>query len=510
MNIFPLEIEYKLTFRGKIIDDKMQYYYNKNMRKHKIIGRIEEQEKLESCMSSDRAQLIIVYGRRRVGKTFLINEYFHNDFAFKLTGAHGKGKEVQLENFAFALGRKMHRKYTAPKNWNRAFEDLRDYLESLDDSKKQVVFLDELPWLDNQKSEFLSAFEWFWNDWASTKENLVFIVSGSATSWMDEKIANNKGGLFNRQTRKLFLKPFKLYEVEEYLISNNINWSRYDIVRCYMIMGGIPYYLSLLNNKLSLSQNIDSLFFSEGCELWDEFEHLYRTLFTNSESYIKVVEALSAKTGGLTRKEIVESTKLKNNGDLTKILDNLILSGFIRATNFYKKKKKDTMFQLCDYYTAFYMKYIKDNYGKDEHYWSNSTDTPARRTWEGLVFEQVCKDHVYAVKNKLGISGILSEESAWFVRADSKNGIEGAQIDLIIKRRDHVVTICEIKFSSGQYTITKEYDLNLRNKVEAFRLATKCNDSIQLVMLTTYGVKNNEYSSLIQNQVIMDDLFVRR
>lgn len=477
------------------------------MGKKKIIGRIEEQEKLDLCMESDRAQLIVVYGRRRVGKTFLINEYFNNNFAFKLTGTYGKKKEVQLENFAFELNRKSKNMQDIPTNWREAFSRLRDYLELLRADEKQVVFFDELPWLDNPKSDFLSTFEWFWNDWASTMDNLVFIVSGSATSWMDEKIANNKGGLFNRLTRKLFLKPFKLYEVEEYLINHNIRWSRNDIVRLYMIMGGIPYYLSLLNAKLSLSQNIDNLFFAEGGELWDEFEHLYNTLFSNSENYIKVVDALSQKRGGMTRAELVIKTKLKNNGDLSLILKNLELSGFIRISNFYKKKKKDAIFQLRDYYTAFYMRYIKDNYGRDEHFWSHSTDNPSRRAWEGLTFEQVCRDHIPAIKHKLGISGVLSEESSWFVRSKDGEVDSGAQIDLLIHRGDRVITICEIKFSNGQYTITKDYDLNLRNKIEAFKLATKCTESIQLVMISTYGVKKNEYSSIIQNEVVMDDLF---
>ena len=477
------------------------------MEQKRIIGRIKECARLDECMHSDRAQLIIVYGRRRVGKTFLINEYFHNDFAFKLTGTYGKGQEDQLENFASALYRKTRRKIGVPKTWRQAFEQLRDYTETLPEDRKQVFFFDEMPWLDNRKSDFLSVFEWFWNDWASTKDNIVFIVCGSATSWMDEKIANNKGGLFNRQTRKLFLKPFRLFEVEQYLLSRNIRWSRYDIVRCYMIMGGIPYYLSLLSNRLSLSQNIDNLFFAEDGELRDEFSHLYNTLFSNSENYIKAVEALSTKTGGLTRSELAEITGLKTNGDLTKILTDLELSDFIRVSGFYRKKKKDTLYQLRDYYTAFYMRYIKDHHGNDEHYWSNSPDNPARKAWEGLVFEQVCKDHLPAIKHKLGISGVLSEESSWFLRADEKNGIPGAQIDLLISRRDRVITICEIKFANGQYLITRDYDLNLRNKIEAFKLATDCRESIQLVMITTYGIKINEYSSVVQNQITLDDLF---
>ena len=405
-----------------------------NHMNRKIIGRKKECERLDECMNADQAQLVIVYGRRRVGKTYLINEYFENRFAFKITGSYGQPKEVQLKIFDTSLSRQNGVNKLNSKDWFEAFNSLRDYLETLDTNEKQVIFFDEMPWLDTQKSSFLAAFEWFWNDWASTRRNLIFIVCGSATSWMDEKIANNKGGLFNRQTCKLFLKPFSLNEVEEYLQSKNIEWSRYDIVQCYMIMGGIPYYLSLLNSKLSLSQNVDALFFTDRGELSDEFEHLYRTLFTNSASYIKVVESLSKKKGGLTREELLKSTGRQTGGELSVILKNLELSGFIRISNFFNKKKKNALYQLCDYYTSFYFKFIKDNYGKDEHYWSNAVDNPAKRTWEGLVFEQICRDHVTSIKKKLGISGVLSEESSWYVRGDTE--IQGAQIDLLISRRE--------------------------------------------------------------------------
>ena len=477
------------------------------MEKNNILGRARECERLNECMDAETAQLIIVYGRRRVGKTFLINEYFGNDFAFKLTGTFEGNRNHQLRNFASALRRKTHKKALVPGDWLQAFEELRDYLETLPTDTKQVVFFDEMPWLDTQKSGFLPAFEWFWNDWASTQNHFVFIVCGSATSWMDEKIANNRGGLFNRQTCKLYLQPFNLAEVKAFLEHKKIRWSYYDITLCYMIMGGIPYYLSLLRNRLSLSQNIDKLFFAEGGELHDEFDHLYRTLFNNSASYQKVAEALSAKKGGLTRNEIIEKTGLPTNGDLSKILKDLTLSGFVRVSDFYKRKKKDKLYQLVDYYSLFYFRYIQDNHGRDENFWSNTTDNPARRAWEGLTFEQVCKGHIGQIKQKLGISGILTEEYSWFVPANKDEGISGAQIDLLLARRDGVVTICEIKFSHGEYEIDKEYDMNLRKKVAAFVKSTNARESIHLVMITTYGVKRNMYSSLIQNQVTLEDLF---
>ena len=472
-----------------------------------IIGRNEECERLSRCLRSNSAQLVVVYGRRRVGKTYLINEFFENTFAFKLTGVYGQKRKEQLQNFTAELNRRSEKKYTIPKDWIEAFNYLREYMDGLDANNKQVVFLDELPWLDGKKSGFLSAFEYFWNDYASTKHNFIFVLCGSATSWMDEKITKNKGGLFNRQTCRLYLEPFSLHEVEEFLTSKEIYWSKYEIAECYMIMGGIPYYLNLLDSEESLHQNIDRLFFKKKGELWDEFEHLYNTLFTNSEYYVAVVEALSEKKGGLTRGEICDRVGISKGGDISKILKNLSLSGFVAVCDFYGRKKKESLYQLSDYFTLFYFKYIRGHYGKDEHFWSNSVDNASRKAWEGLTFERICKDHIKQIKSKLGISGVLSEEASWFVKSDDEKCITGAQIDLLIDRRDHVVSLCEMKYSLSEFDIDKAYDANLRNKISTFTKVTSCKKTIQLVMITTFGVKRNKYSGLVGTQVLLDDLF---
>ena len=209
----------------------------------------------------------------------------------------------------------------------------------------------------------------------------------------------------------------------------------------------------------------------------------------------------------MTRNELAEKTGMPPNGDLTKTVDDLIASGFVRVSNFYKKKKKDALYQLADYYTAFYCRYIKDNYGKDEHFWSNAVDNPARRAWARLTFEQVCKDHIRQIKQKLGISGVLTEESVWYTKGDAELGISGTQIDLLLERRDRVINLCEMKFSVNEFIVDKAYDAVLRNKVETFRRMTGCRQSLQLTMITTDGVKKNRYSNFVQSQVTLDDLF---
>lgn len=479
-------------------------------RKH-FVGRYQECARLERCLVQEQAQLIIVYGRRRVGKTFLIHQFFEGRFDFKLTGFYDQPRDLQLRNFSSELNRQSGTDYPVPEDWIKAFELLRAYLESFPSGSGRVVFFDEMPWLDTHRSGFLPAFEWFWNSWGSMQNNLIFIVCGSATSWMKENIDENKGGLFSRQTCRLYLEPFRLYEIEEYLRLRGFEWSRYDVAECSMILGGIPYYLSLLDPEMSFADNIDNLFFRKRAELWDEFDHLYRVLFSGSEKYIRVVETLSGKRSGMTRKEIASGAKLPENGDLSKILNDLVYSGFIRIEKQFGRRKKEVYYQLADYYTLFYYRFIKEYYGRDEHFWRNMVDNPSRRAWAGLTFELLCKDHIPQIKQKLGIAGVLSEESAW--RYIKKKGssvdvpAEGAQIDLLIDRRDRVINICEIKFSMNEFEMDGEYEKKLRDKIQVFQQATECKKTIQLTMITTFGVKKGKYSGRVGSQVTLDDLF---
>ena len=382
---------------------------------------------------------------------------------------------------------------------------LRDYLTSLPEKEKKVVFFDEMPWMDTARSGFLNAFEYFWNSFGASLDNLVFIVCGSASSWLAEHIDRNKGGLFNRLTCRLYLEPFSLHETELYLRSMGIEWSRYDIAECYMVMGGIPYYLSLLRNDLSCPANIDHIFFRKRAELWDEFSHLYHTLFSNGDKYIRIVEALSERHNGLTMEALARKTGLPVNGDLSRILHDLTDTGFIRVNTFFGKKKRDACYQLADYYTLFYFRFLKDNPGTDEHFWSAGTGTPARNAWAGFTFELLCMDHIRQIKKALDIAGVISEHSVWYTRGDDSR--DGTQIDLLIDRRDRVINLCEIKFSTGAFEIDKAYDMRLRNMVNIFREATGTKKTLTVTMITTYGVKKNMYSSHVGREVCLEDLF---
>ena len=473
------------------------------MDKNLFIGREYEIRQLEKYRNSKESEFVIVYGRRRVGKTFLVKEFFDDTYDFKVTGLYKKPQKTQLKNFYLALLEYGSSVKKIPSDWLEAFAELKKLIKGSQENRKKIIFIDELPWLDTRQSDFLAAFEGFWNDWGAQQNDLMLVVCGSATTWITNKILSDKGGLFNRAARRLYLMPFTLQETERYLQSRGIHWNRYDIVECYMTMGGIPYYLKLLDNELSYLANIDNVFFKRNGSLWDEFDHLYDTLFGNSKGYLKIIEALSTKKSGLTRNEIIKEAKVEDNGLLTEMLKNLKDSLFVRAYNTFGYDEKNVVYQLSDYFTLFYLRFMKGRQNPDEHFWTHFLDNPAKSSWAGQTFEQVCKDHIAQVKKAIGISALLTDISSWHGATDRGK----AQIDLIIDRRDRTTNICEIKFSVGEFVINQDYETKLRQKMEVFREATKSKKALQLVMITTYGVRQNAHSGIMQSQVRMDDLF---
>lgn len=461
------------------------------------IGRKEEIEQLKKLYSNKKPEFVVVYGRRRVGKTFLVNQFFKDNFTFKVTGLAKKDKSAQLTNFGNALKRYGSPLCPIPSNWIEAFESLRILVENT--GGKKVVFIDELPFMYTKRSDLLAGLEHFWNDWGCNCEDLLLIVCGSATSWITKKILKSKGGLHNRVTAKIYLRPFNLGECREYLRSAGFRYEEKDIVECYMVMGGIPYYLSLLETGLSLAQNVDRMFFRRKGKLDGEFENLYASLFDNSGPYLEVIEALSKRYRGMTRKEIQEYTKLPNGGGLTEVLSDLDDCDIIRKYKAFGKKENDALYQLTDFYTIFYYKFIKKYGTSDKDFWAYQASTPTHNTWAGIAFEQVCLYHHLQIEKKLGISGMMTETFSWR-NAD-------AQIDMVIKRADKVINLCEMKWWDGQFAISKKYKEELERKIGAFRDSLKLRRTLHLVFVTTFGLRHNEYSTMVQNEVTMHDLF---
>lgn len=371
--------------------------------------------------------------------------------------------------------------------------------------EKKVIFIDEIPWLDTPRSGFLSALEYFWNSFASARKDVLLIICGSATSWIINKVLKNHGGLHNRVTYRIHLQPFTLYECEQYAKYLGMRASHYDLIEYYMILGGVAFYWSRLDKGLSVAQNIDNMIFSETGFLHNEFNELYDSLFNEPESYLKIIHALGTIRMGMTRDELVKEGGITSNGKLTRTLEDLTECGFIKRIPSYGGKAKDDLIQLVDNFTIFYYKYMKENLNNDEHFWSNSYNSTIRSAWTGLAFERVCFQHIPQIKQAMSIAGVATQCYSWKAKGDALSS--GTQIDMVLDRRDNIINICEMKFSKGEYTITKDYAMALNNKVERFIESTKNKKTILLTMITTNGVVHNEYWNQIQCDITTDELF---
>lgn len=471
-----------------------------------IIGREQEQQTLLSLMKKEESQFCVVYGRRRVGKTYLIRETFNYQFTFQHTGMAKTDKRGQLMAFRDSLRSCGLKKCPTPKTWIEAFTSLKELINQSPAGKK-VIFIDELPWMDTQKSEMINALEGFWNGWATARpeKDIVLIVCGSATSWITNKLLKNKAGLRGRLTEKIKLNAFSLKECEQYANVAGLTMTRKDILETYMILGGIPYYWSFLKRNISVAQNIDELFFTDDAKLADEFDALYAVLFNKPEKYIKVIEALSKKKSGLTRNEILKATKLKDGGTFTTVLAELEQCGFTRYYVSIKSKEQGGLYQLLDNYTLFYYHCIKKNAFSDEHYWTHSYLSTDHSTWAGIAFERVCLQHTKQIKDAMKISGMLSSVCSW--RTEKTDSHPGAQVDLLFSRADSIINLFEIKYAKDIFSIDSKYAKELESKISTFRMTTSTKSTVHLTMLTTYGVAENKYRNLFQQNLTMDCLF---
>ena len=473
-----------------------------------IIGRKKEIAELEQLYNAENSQFVAVYGRRRIGKTYLIKETFKDRFAFWHTGLspYDRDKKFllrdQLQAFYYSLQDYGLQGGTSPRSWLEAFRLLEKLLEQKDNGQRLVVFIDELPWMDTARSRFIPAFEHFWNGWASKRNNILLIVCGSATSWMEDNLINNKGGLYNRLNCEIKLHPFSLAECEMYFHSKEIAMSRYDMAQAYMVLGGIPHYLSLFEKGYSAAQNIDKLLFEKGAKLGNEFDRLFGSLFKNAEDHKKVIRLLAQRRGGYTRHEILEHTGIKDGGGATEILKGLSESDFITTYYPYDERKVER-YRLTDPFCISYLNFLDGKEMSEPQFWQKNASSPRLNTWRGFAFEELCFLHIAQIKMKLGISGVSTMVSSWIVESPEKK----QQIDMLIDRADNVLNLCEIKFYGKPFVIDKKYDTVLRERMQTLVDRIPRKKSVHLTLIASYGLKRNEYSGQVQNEVTLDDLF---
>ncbi len=472
-----------------------------------LIGRAEEKKRLTDALQSNKPELIALIGRRRVGKTFLVRKTYDAQIKLEVTGLQDDDQKAQLQNFWISM--RAYGLHTTskqqPDNWLDAFFILTQQLERLDIQEKYVVFLDELPWMAGKRSNFITGFSYFWNSWAS-KQHIVVVICGSATSWMIEKVVNDKGGLHNRITDILHLYPFSLKQVEAFLASKHINYPRYQTLLLYMTLGGIPMYLDFVRKDLSAVQNINALCFNESGFLHDEFNRLFPALFDRHERHTSIVRALSAKQKGLSRAELIQATKLPNGGSFSKTLKELQQSGFIKAFSGMGKQKKDKLYRLTDAYCLFYLSQIAPHKDGGSPDFKQLFLTPSFKSWSGYAYENVCFAHIPQIKMKLGISGVLTKTFSYV--AKPKDGLPRTQIDLLIDRMDHAIHICEIKFSESDYVLDKKTAENFKQKHVVFQHHSKTKKHLFTTFITTFGLTKNKWTSEVDQSLTMDDLFV--
>ena len=470
-----------------------------------IIGRLTEIKKLTSAVNSHRAEFIALYGRRRVGKTFLINQMFRNQFAFKMTGVIEGSLKDQFTAFTDAMSDYGYDMPEKPDDWMKAFILLKNALKpKVNSGERCVIFIDELPAMDAENSNVAGAVGYFWNNWASQYDNIVFIICGSATSWMITNVIDSKGGLHDRITIEMPIHPFTLNETEQYLKDKQFVWNRQMTLQAYMVFGGIPYYLSLLDREESLVQNVDRLFFSQDMQMRREFRRLFNTLYKNPDRYIDIIKALGKSRSGLTREEIAGALKGANNGHLGRQLEDLVCCDLIRKNIVREKKikRKDAIYQLCDFFSIFYLTFI-DKAEVEQQYWAHHINTPEVNAWMGLAYERICMAHIGQIKHSLRIDAISTLTYSW----RSKTTTPAAQIDIIIERADKIVNICEVKYSQDEYHLDKEEYEKICKRKNNFLQETGLRHAPWLTMITTEGVAKGKYTEMIQSQVRLDDLF---
>jgi hypothetical protein len=475
----------------------------------RIIGRAREMRILESCLESKKPEFVAVYGRRRVGKTYLIREFFHDSFAFHLIGTSKGGTRVQLEYFDAAMRKYSSRNHPPVQGWHDAFGRLAHMLDTehagVPRGVKRVLFFDEIAWLDTPRSGFLSALEHFWNDWGSAHEDVVLIICGSAASWIVKKLLRNRGGLHNRITRRIRLEPFSLAECDDLLLDNDIDYNRQAVAESYMVFGGIPFYFSLFERGLSVAQNVDALCFTAGAALENEFEELYASLFRHSEKHVTVVRALGKHRCGLTRDEIAQQTGIGSGGGLTEVLEELEQSGFIAQIADLSKRPTKSLYLLVDLFSRFYLKFMAAK-ARNRTLWSDLQGKGRFYDWRGHAFETLCLLHVDQIKDRLGILGISTTDSVW----SGSEGEARTQIDLVIDRSDGIVDLCELKFTEDEFVISKAYAEKLEERKRIFLRRMGAKKSAHLVLLASAGLKKNAHSHIVQSALALNDLWDRR
>jgi AAA+ ATPase superfamily predicted ATPase len=468
-----------------------------------------EREILLKTLVTANSEFIALYGRRRIGKTYLVRETFKTHIVFEFVGTKDSPARSQIENYTRALQRAFSTKIkTPPKNWHEALDLLIEVLgnPARSSRQKKVIFFDELPWLASRKSGFIEALDYLWNSYLSKRNDIVLVVCGSAANWMISNVVNNKGGLHNRITRPpLRMSPFTLIETRDYFRSRNIDLSEEQITELYMVTGGVAYYLNLYERGDSAAQFINRNFFGASSELRDEFDRLFSSLFDKFDTHMAIIKLLGKHSSGLSQKEIAAKLKTSTGGTFTKILTELEKSDFISFWPQLEHRKKDGIFRLVDEYTLFYLFWVDPLGARADlrDYWQKQIGKPRHYSWLGHAFEALCAKHAPELVKSLGVSGLTN-------RFYSFQG-ENTQIDMIIDRSDRCMNLCEMKYTLYPYEMTGAEASKLKERRLHLSKKTTKKTQVFLTLVTPQpAVKNKHYLSCVDKEINLSELFTSR
>ncbi len=470
-----------------------------------LIGREKEIKILKENYQSDESSFLAVYGRRRIGKTYLINKAFEGKILFHHAGIYQGTLEEQIASFMESLRESGFQGEAKPKDWLEAFSCLKKLIASSDERKK-VIFLDEIAWMYTKKSNFVRALEYFWNGWASARNDVMLIICSSATSWIINNIIHSKGGLYNRVTTQIYLEPFSLGECAEFCSARGLSLTHKQVIETYMVLGGVPYYWNYLSKGESIPQFIDRCFFAPNAPLKDELRYIFSSVFSSPEGYMRIIEKLSRKGYGLSKKDLLRESGEVDNGNFTRKLEDLQNCGFIRAYCPLHYRKKDVLYQLIDPFTIFHFHFLAQKQS-DPFYWANQLNTPSINAWKGLAFERVCLLHGDKIKKALGVSGVSASFYPWSCRKDEEKGIYGSQIDLVLERKDLITNLFEVKFYDSAYRLGRKDIESLYRKKNDFINLVGNRSAIHLSLIALNGVEENAYAKELQFIMTGEDLF---
>lgn len=484
----------------------------------KIIGRLKEQQLLRELVRSKKSEFIAIYGRRRVGKTYLIKNLVSSFSClfFHVTGIQKGLIQVQLKEFAKQIGKSFYQSpsIVPQKNWFDAFEDLTNAINEVPKDQTVVLFFDEFPWMATPRSKILAALELYWNRYWVFDKRIKLIICGSSTSWIINNIINNEGGLHNRVTRTIHLQPFSLHETESYLKEHKIKLNRKQILDLYTVLGGVPLYWSYIRKGRSAHQCIDELCFQKNGPLVNEFGRLFESLFEDPKPYIELIRFIAQYRYGIGQSELITLSKLPNGGGTIDRLHQLEEAGFVTSLVPYGHKDRGVYYVMDDEYSLFYLRwiepYLKTIAKKEtnEGFWLSMSNQSTWKVWAGYAFESICYKHIDQIRRALRIEP-GARAGTWRYSPRVKDRSEGAQIDLLFDRLDGVITLCEIKCSHHQYAIDKSCYQELMRKIEVFKKQTRTKKQLFFCMITTMGLKETIYSEeIISNQATLEDLFV--